>query len=279
VRPLRIEYPGAFYHITSRGNAKMPIFEDDQDREGFIGILGDVVKRFNWLLHAWCMMDNHYHLLIETVDGILSKGMRHLNGVYTQSVNRRFGRVGHIFQGRFTSILVNRDSHLLELCRYVVLNPVRAGMVTHPDHYRWSSYRATAGLEEKPEFLTVDWILSQFDMKKAEAQKEYRKFVHAGGGISSPWKDLKGQILGDKEFEEKLKPAMRDKSALKEISRVDRFALRPSLENIFIDIQGKAKRNELIRKAHLDYGYTLSEIGRHLELHYTTISNIVKKFS
>ena len=144
-RPLRIEYPGALYHITSRGNAKMPIFDDDEDRECFIVILGDVVKRFNWVVNAYCMMDNHYHLLVETVDGILSKGMRHLNGVYTQYFNRRHDRVGHIFQGRFKSILVNRESHLLELCRYVVLNPMRAGIVKRMDQYRWSSYRAPAG--------------------------------------------------------------------------------------------------------------------------------------
>ena len=148
-------------------------------------------------------------------------------------------------------------------------------MVKQVDQYRWSSYRATAGLEGRPEFLTVDWILSQFDMEKAEAEKAYKEFVHAGIGISSPWEDLKGQsILGDREFEEKLKPVLRDKLVLKGITRGDRIALRPPLENIFINIQGE---NGLIRKAHLDYGYTLSEIGRHLGLHYTTISNIVKK--
>ena len=188
--------------------------------------------------------------------------------------------MGHIFQGRFKSILVNRESHLLELCRYVVLNPVRAGMVKEIDKYRWSSYRATVGLEGKPTLLTVDWILSQFDMKKADAEKAYEKFIRAGIGISSPWEDLKGQsILGDEEFEEKLKPALKDKSTLKEITRFDRFALRPSLEDIFINKQEKAKRvrNGLIRKAHLDYGYTLSEIGRHLGLHYTTVSNIIRK--
>ena len=183
---------------------------------------------------------------------------------------------------RFKSVLVNRESHLLELCRYVLLNPVRAGMVKEIDQYIWSSYRATAGLEGLPEFLTVDWILSQFDMKKAEAEKAYKKFVHAGLGISSPWEALKGQcILGDKEFEEKLKPALKDKSALKEITRVDRFALRPSLEDIFVNTleKGKDVRNGLIRKAHLDYAYTLSDIGRYLGLHYTTISNIIKKLS
>src|SRR4030042_1088894 len=177
----------------------MPIFEDDEDIECLLSILEDVVKRFNWVIHAYCLMDNHYHLLIETGDGILSKAMRHLNGVYTQCFNRKHDHVGHIFQGRFKSILVNRESHLLELCRYIVLNPLRAGMIRQIDQYKWSSYRATAGLEEKPGFLTVDWILLQFDMRKAEAEEAYQKFVYAGIGIPSPWKNLKGQgIIGDR---------------------------------------------------------------------------------
>ncbi|MBW2056862.1 MAG: transposase, partial [Deltaproteobacteria bacterium] len=142
-RPLRIEYPGAVYHITSRGNARLPVFDDDFDRRAFLTILEDVVKRYNWLCHAYCLMENHYHLVLQTVDANLSLGMRYLNGVYTQRFNRRHHRAGHVFQGRFKSILVEQESYLLELCRYVVLNPVRAGMVKHPAAYGWSSYRAT----------------------------------------------------------------------------------------------------------------------------------------
>jgi putative transposase len=140
-RPLRIEYPGAMYHITSRGNARPPVFDDDRDRRAFLMILEDVVRRYHWLCHAFCLMDNH--LLVETVNGNVCLGMRHLNGVYTQAFNRRHHRVGHVFQGRFTSVLVEQASSLLELCRYVVLNPVRAGIVKHPGAYKWSSYQAT----------------------------------------------------------------------------------------------------------------------------------------
>src|SRR5258706_8306926 len=153
-RPLRLEFPGAIYHVTSRGNARAPIFADDGDRELFLETLAHVVERFHWLCHAYCLMDNHYHLLIETPDPNLSKGMRQLNGLYTQRFDRRHGRVGHVFQGRFKAILVERDSYLLELCRYVVLNPVRAKMVKQPKQYQWSSYRATAGIDAAPPFLT-----------------------------------------------------------------------------------------------------------------------------
>ncbi len=146
-RPLRIEYAGAVYHITSRGNEKKAVFKDDQDRINFLNTLQHVNKRYNWLCHAYCMMDNHYHLLIETPDGNLALGMRQLNGVYTQLFNKRHQRTGHLFQGRYKSILIQKDSHLLEVCRYVVLNPVRARMVERPEVWKWSSYRATAGRE------------------------------------------------------------------------------------------------------------------------------------
>jgi REP element-mobilizing transposase RayT len=149
-RPLRIEYPGAVYHVTARGNAREAIFNDDSDRKTFLGVLGKIIERYNWLCHAYCLMGNHYHLLIETPDGNLSRGMRQLNGIYTQTFNRRHRRVGHVLQGRFKAILVEKDSYLLELCRYIVLNPVRANRVKHPKHYAWSSYRATAGVSNPP---------------------------------------------------------------------------------------------------------------------------------
>lgn len=279
-RPLRVEFPGAIYHITSRGNARLPIYEDDYDRKLFLGILDEVVKRYNWLFHAYCLMDNHYHLLVETVDGNLSMGMRHLNGVYTQRFNRRHNRVGHIYQGRFKSIFVEQESYLLELCRYVVLNPVRAGIVKHPGNYKWSSYKGTVGLIKAVPFLTVDWILGQFGKSRREAQKEYRRFVQAGMKGLAPWEELKAQcILGGKEFIEKLKPALKDKSEFKEIPKEQRLVFRPSLEKLFPpdQLKTKKKRNEVIRKSYFDYGYTLTEIARHLGLHYATIGRIIKE--
>src|ERR671924_2148265 len=149
-RPLRIQYDGALYHVTSRGNERKWIFRDDFDRKLFLNILSQINQRFNWLCHAYCLMTNHYHLLIETPDGNLSKGMRQLNGVYTQRFNRQHGRVGHVFQGRYKAIIVQKESYLVELARYVVLNPVRARMVRSLAEWPWSSYRATAGLCDAP---------------------------------------------------------------------------------------------------------------------------------
>jgi REP element-mobilizing transposase RayT len=279
-RPLRLEFPGAIYHLTSRGNARLPIFEDDHDRQRFFIILQQVLKRFNWLCHAYCLMQNHYHLVVETIDGNLSQGMRHLNGVYTQDFNRRHNRTGHIFQGRYKSIVAERDSYLLELCRYVVLNPVRAGLVSQPGTYPWSSYRATAGLGKGASFVTVDWILGQFGGRRSEGQKRYRRFVLAGIRKPSLWEKVKSQpILGTEEFIEKIRPALEDGSLLMEIPKRERLVFRPSLERLLGKENGETRqeRNEAILSAHLEYGYSLSEIARHLGLHYTTISKIVKE--
>ncbi|UPU35271.1 transposase [Geomonas paludis] len=131
-RPLRIEFPGALYHVTSRGNEQKDVFRDDKDRAIFLDVLAGCCNLFNWLCHAYCLMGNHYHLVIETVDGTLSKGMRHLNGVYTQKFNWNHHRVDHIFQGRFKAILIERETHLLEAHRYVVLNPIWSGIATKP---------------------------------------------------------------------------------------------------------------------------------------------------
>lgn len=279
-RPLRIEYPGANYHITSRGNARQPIFKDDKDREVFLEVLGFVVIRYIWLCHAYCLMDNHYHLLIETPEGNLSQGMRQLNGIYTQKFNRKHTMVGHVFQGRFKAILVDKENYLLELSRYVVLNPVRAGIVKSPGKYKWSSYGATAGMAKSPSFLTTDWILSQFGQRRSQAENGYKSFVKDGVKKSSPWESLRGQILlGDDKFVLRLEPYLKQVQKVREVPRGQRFAERPSLEKLFMGAidKSKRKRNRLIRKAHMRYGYTLVEIGRVLGLHYSTISKVVKQ--
>lgn len=159
-RTLRLEFEGALYHITSRGNRRETIYETPDDRERFLEILGGVREKYNWLCHAYCLMGNHYHLLIETPEANLSKGMRQLNGVYTQCFNKAHARVGHVFQGRYKAILVEKETYLLELARYIVLNPVRAGMVSSPSEWPWSSYRATAGEIPPLDYLSTDWLLS-----------------------------------------------------------------------------------------------------------------------
>ena len=206
-RPLRIEYPGAVYHVTSRGNARRKIYLDDEDREMFLATLAWVGERFGWICHSYCLMGNHFHLLIETPKPNLSLGMRQLNGVYTQRFNRRHKKAGHLFQGRFKAILVERDSYLLELARYIVLNPVRAKMVNRPEHYAWSSYRPTLGTAPVPAGLTIDWVLSQFARTKPVARKRYAAFVREGVGLTSPWRELKGQVLlGSPGFIKKMAP-------------------------------------------------------------------------
>jgi REP-associated tyrosine transposase len=277
-RPLRIEFPGAIYHLTARGNGRAEIFLDDFDREAFLCVLGDVVGRYNWICHAYCLMGNHYHILIETPDGNLSEGMRQLNGIYTQKFNRRHGRIGHVFQGRFKSILVEKESYLLELCRYIVLNPVRAGIVKRPQDYPWSSFTFTVRPGKGPEFLFTDWVLAQFGEKRRVAQNRYRKFVLAGIAGESPWKKLVGQcLLGDERFLEKLSPFLKEKAALTEIPRSQRFAVRPSLDRLLSSARSASKRDRAIAKAHLEHGYSQQEIAAHVGLHYSTVSRIVQR--
>ncbi|MFA5370978.1 MAG: transposase [Sideroxydans sp.] len=278
-RSLRLEFPGAIYHVTSRGNARNPIFMDDEDRILFQTCLGEAVTRFRWRCHAYCLMDNHYHLLIETPEGNLSAGMRQLNGLYTQRFNRRHERVGHLFQGRFKAIVVDRDSYLLELCRYIVLNPIRAGMVEKLEHYMWSSYRATMGLSGSPAWLETDWVLSQFGGERAKACSRYAEFVAQGKGLPSPWSAVKGQVLlGTENFVEQMRPILEGVSDLKEFPRDQRLMNRPSLESLFANEvrSDKVLRDAAICKAFLDYGYPMVLIANYAKLHYSTVSKVIK---
>ena len=279
-RPLRLEYPGALYHVTSRGNARAKIFVDDSDHRAFLDVMSFVVKRFNWLCHAYCLMSNHYHLLIETPEANLSRGMRQLNGIYTQKFNWKRHRSGHLLQGRYKAILVDKDEYLLELARYLMLNPVRAGMVISPEEYAWSSYRATIGKEQVPDFLTTDWLLARFDEKKRKAQRRFADFVKEGMKIrTSPWKELKGQIyLGDESFVESLLreiPGNRNK--LQEIPKKQKYASRPRLSELFEGSaqSDKKERNLAVYKAHVERGYKLQEIADYLDMHYASISRLV----
>ena len=200
-RPLRIEYASALYHVTSRGDRGEAIYEDDGDRQVFLTVLENVVQRFGWVCHAYCLMGNHYHLLLETPIPNLARGMRQISGVYTQKYNFMHRKVGHLFQGRYKAIVIEKDAHLMEVCRYVVLNPVRALLVERPREWRWSSYRATAGLRDNPPFLTTDWILSQLGGRRRAAQQAYRAFVREGRLDASPWDVLvDGLVLGSGAF-------------------------------------------------------------------------------
>lgn len=274
-RPLRIEFAGALYHVTARGNARADIFADDSDRQQFLSLLHHTVERYDWYCHAYCLMDNHYHLLIETSTPTLSKGMKFLNGTYTQYFNRRHHRVGHIFQGRFKAILVQKDAYLLELARYIALNPVRAQMVRHAKEWRWSSYRATVGLDESERCLTTDWVLAGFAKTKKVAQERYRDFVQAGKGQPSPWQKLKNQIyLGSDEFVNDMQCKLDPEQSLKDIPKKQKQAPVKPLSYFAKKYQ---TRDECLAQAYLSGHYTLAQVGEYFGISYATVSRAVKQ--
>lgn len=274
-RPLRLELAGGLYHVTSRGDGREDIYLSDADRLAWLDVFGQVCKRFNWVCHAWCQMTNHYHLLIETPEANLSQGMRQLNGVYTQRFNRTHERVGHVFQGRYQAILVERDSYLLELARYVVLNPLRARMVKGLENWPWSSYLATCGQAPAPEWLQTDWIPAQFSRQRAAAIRKYVGFVHEGARLPSVWMQLQGQIyLGSESFVNKMQAQIEKKPALNEIPRAQRRALSRSLT----DFEGRYPRNEAMARAYLSGQHTMLVIAAHFGVHYSTVSRSVKAY-
>jgi REP-associated tyrosine transposase len=274
-RPLRIEFDGALYHVTSRGDRQEPIYEDDQDRRAFLEVLGSVVERFRWICHAYCLMGNHYHLVIGTPEGNLSKGMRQLNGVYTQISNRRHGRTGHLFQGRYKSILVDKDAYFLEVSRYVVLNAVRAGMVKQPEKWQWSSYNATAGFESCPGWLKAEGLLAQFGRDRGLARRRYKEFVGDGIRQESLWRELKRQIfLGDERFVQRAQARLDDEEVNDvNIPRAQRRAPAPGLGQL----QAQYKDQKKAMVAAYETGeYSYQQIGNYFGVHFTTVGRIVR---
>jgi len=273
-RPLRLELAGGLYHVTSRGDRRECIYDNDKDRIEWLEILKNVCNRYNWQCHAYCLMDNHYHIVIETVEANLSKGMRQLNGVYTQYYNREHGRAGHVFQGRYKGILVERDEYLLELARYVVLNPVRAKMVKDIIDWKWSSYSATIGNIAAEYWLETDWILGQFSNQRKQAIKRYINFVQDGIGLPSIWGHLQNQIfLGSESFINENQKQIHLKDTLNDVPRIQKRKLPKPLE--YYD-KKYSNQKIAILNAYLSGGYTLKEIGDYFGKHYSTISRIVK---
>jgi len=273
-RPLRIELEGGLYHVTSRGDRRENIYENDKDRKEWLIVLEKVCERFNWRCHAYCLMDNHYHFVVETAEGNLSKGMRQLNGVYTQYFNRRYNRVGHVFQGRYKAILVEKEAYLLELSRYVVLNPVRARMVNQIEDWPWSSYNAMRGKVERYPWLETNWILGQFSGNRLKAIESYINFVREGVGLPPIWGELKQQIyIGSDQFvESMLKKVAEDKKGVEDVPLMQHRILPKTLEKYS---EQSSSRNEAIRVAFKSGGYTMKQIGSYFGLHYTSVSRII----
>lgn len=274
-RPIRLEFPDAVYHVTTRGFGGGDIFIDDQDRQLFLAVLGEVVSRSGWIIHAYVLMDNHYHLVVETPNGNLSRGMRQLNGVYTQRFNSLHETGGSVFQGRFKAILFERNAYLLELCRYIVLNPIRVKAVKNLNRYRWSSYRANAGEVKPASWLSTSWILANFG-RGAAAERKYTEFVMAGVGLPSPLTYVKSQVLlGSAAFVKKMQAKLLSKA---NINGVKKRIKRPGLATLFPVKIRKEKylRNEVIKRAYQEYAYTMSEIADAAQIHFSTVSKVIK---
>ncbi len=282
-RPLRLKIPGGLYHIYARGLDRRDIFRENSDREKFLKILENSIANSNWKCYVYCLMNNHYHILIESVDGDTSRGMRHLNGVYAQYFNWKYDRTGHLFQGRFKSILVDRENYFMELCRYIVLNPVRAGIVHFPEEYYWSSFRATAGLDKTKTCIDRNEILSRItneDASQASSEAAYSQFVYDGLEKDITHLGIKGDlILGDRKFIESVKDEIEVEKSNFDYPKYQRTVCRPDLEELLnpLIVSMKETRNAALWKAYYEFGYTQSEIADFLGVHNSTIYRIVKK--
>jgi REP element-mobilizing transposase RayT len=271
-----MEYPDALYHITSRGNEGKAIFCTARDRQDFLDLLARTMDAHKWICHAYCLMNNHYHLLIETPEANLSKGMRNLNGAYAQRWNRIYRRKGHIFQGRFKALLIEKETYLLAVARYIVLNPLKAHLTSRLRGWKWSSYQATAGYCRPPKFLTVDFILSRFGHQRKRAQKEYRQFVKQAADTRSVFDDVEeGNILGFPQFIDNLREFLPDVSLKKEIPRFHRMVGRPTLSDLLAGTKNKEERDEMIGIAYFRCAYSQKEIADFLNIHYSTVSKIL----
>ncbi|MFG6449405.1 transposase [Roseateles sp. BYS180W] len=281
--PLRIEFPNALYHVTSRGDRREPIFEDDEDRAALLEVVGAALDRFDASVLAWCFMGNHYRLLVHTRAANLSLVMRHINGVYSQRYNRRHGLVGHLFQGRFKAVLVDREAYLLEVCRYIELNPVRARMVTSAGDWAWSSFAAHTGLANAPAWLdrlgvwqTLLGREVQSPKDAALAAERYASHVAAGHAVRLWDEALRQQIyLGDAEFVARMQAAMSaEQEGQTDIPRAQRAA--PMSVRQWLD--ACADRDEALVRAHRESHHSLSDIAREVGLSVSRVSRIVAKW-
>ncbi|RLB70352.1 MAG: hypothetical protein DRH04_03780 [Deltaproteobacteria bacterium] len=293
-RPLRIEYPGAFYHVTSRGNEKKDIFRSSQDRRKFLSYLESSVIRYGAIIHVWCLMNNHYHLLIETPAGNLSQIMRHINGAYTTYFNIKRKRAGHLFQGRYKAILIDADSYAVELSRYIHLNPVRAGMVERPEEHPWSSYKSYIGKSRVPEWQKTEFILGYFGLgpsfdldSSGKAKTNYMNFVEAflGKKYPSPLEATTAStILGSEEFAQKVsRQYLSERRADRDIPAVRKLTPRISVDEIIDIVKNELGDNEnLTRKVSIflcrkHSGARLREIGERFGISEAAVSQASRR--
>ena len=286
-RALRITYCGAFYHVTSRGNERKAVFKSKGDREKFLEYLESASRRYDALIHAYCMMDNHYHLLLETPSGNLPQIMRHINGAYTTYFNVKRDRSGHLFQGRYKAILVDIDEYAKALSGYIHLNPVRAKIVETPEEYEWSSYKFYIGKQKAAEWLYRDFILGYFGKRVSTAQKAYQKFVNAIAyqEYDSPLEEVVGStLLGSADFIAFIKENfLSAKKPDKDLPALKELVKKPSIQDIFEEVESVFTKDKLTArnvKMYLCQRYTdkkLMEIGLHFGIGESGVSQACRR--
>ena len=288
-RPLRIEYPGAFYHVTSRGNERKMVFQSTRDREKYLAYLESAHDRYGAIIHVYCLMGNHYHLLLETPRGNLSRVLHHINRAYTTYFNIKRGRSGHLFQGRFKGILVEKDAYCKELSRYIHLNPVRAGMVKSPSEYPWSSYRCFIGKDKKPDWLTTELVLGDFGGEGRKGYRGYREYVERAETeeLESPFKRvIASTFLGSEEFINWIRTEYLEKKEIdrRNIPSIKKVLKGPSLEEIeraVVKVMGKNHtlyKKMCIYLSHQYSGMRLDEIGTYFGLKGSAVSQLSRRF-
>ena len=286
-RPLRIEYPDAFYHVTARGNERKDIYRDERDRERFLAYLETAVVRYKAVIHVYCLMNNHYHLLLSTPSGNLSQIVRHINGAYTVYFNKRHHRFGHLFQGRYKAIIVDAEEYAGELSRYIHLNPVRAGLVNQPEKYPWSSYLQYIGEKKAAQWLTTDWLLGYFGKASGEAQRGYRAFVEAklGAAEENPLKEAQAStILGRPDFINGIKKKYlggrkRDRD-VPAVAALKKESLETIADRVWLEFQDSPEhsRKAVIYLSHRFSGLSLKEIGRKFSIRESAVSQASRRF-
>lgn len=288
-RPLRIEYPGAFYHVTFRGNERKMVFQSTRDREKYLSYLESAHHRYGAIIHVYCLMGNHYHLLLETPRGNLSKVLHHINGAYTTYFNIKRGRSGHLFQGRFKGILVEKDAYCKELSRYIHLNPVRAGMVKSPLEYPWSSYRSFIGKDKKPDWLTTELVLGDFGGEGRKGYRRYREYVERGetNEQESPFKRvIASTFLGSEEFINRIRTEYLERRKIdkRNVPAIKKVLRGPSLEDIekaVVKVLGKDHtlyKKVCIYLSHRYSGMRLDEIGAYFGMKGSAVSQLSGRF-
>jgi putative transposase len=276
-RRPRLQFAGAVYHVMARGNRKSTIFHDDEDRRQFLQVVGRAARLHDLRIMAFCLMGNHYHFILETPRQNLSDAMRFINGVFAQRSNRRHGQTGHVFEGRFRSLVIHQDSYLMRAARYDVRNPVRAGLVTDARAWHWSSYGATAGLERVPNWLNVDWIHWAFNANsRAEARRRYIRYVNAPAESQRPVA-LNAIVLGTRQFGKRLRRVFGADQADRQVPRALRPLVRPTLKELFDGARIPASRDRVIYEAHVSHGYRFAEIARYLGVDRSTASKAASR--